>query len=181
MEGYPAGRVLPGRHQDDADDVELRIAFDFDAVVIDDEPERVFESGGLEEFHESERQQAQTPHTPGPLCDLLFKIAEIQQAELRKSKDNPGYEPRIRVAIITSRNAPAHKRMVTTLRAWNIHVDETFMLGGLSKGPVLEQFNPHIFFDDQRIHLDAVAGIVPSVHVPFGVRNEQSVQPEDAV
>ena len=75
MEGYPAGRVLPGRHQDDAGDLELRIAFDFDAVVIDDEPERVFESGGLKEFHESERQQAQTPHTPGPLCDLLTNPA----------------------------------------------------------------------------------------------------------
>lgn len=177
----PAGRVLPGQHQGDPGSRELRIAFDFDAVVIDDQAERIYRDGGLMRFQESEQEMAQEPHTPGPLCELLFRIADIQRTEREKMKADPDYQPRIRIAIITSRNAPAHKRMVTTLRAWNIQVDETFLLGGLDKGAVLKQFNPHIFFDDQRIHLDAVAGIVPSVHVPFGVRNEQSVQPEDAV
>jgi 5'-nucleotidase len=62
--------------------------------------------------------------------------------------------------------------MVTTLRAWDIQVDETFFLGGVDKSGIIEEFNPHIFFDDQRIHLDAVSGIVPSVHVPFGIRNQ---------
>jgi 5'-nucleotidase len=181
MAGHPAGRVLHGRHADDPNDRELRIAFDFDAVIIDDEPERVYRDGGLERFHQSESEKAQQPHTPGPLCDLLFKIAAIQQADREQARKDPSYVRRVRIAVITSRNAPAHKRMVTTLRAWRIQVDETFLLGGLDKRRVLEEFNPHVFFDDQRIYLDAIAGVVPCVHVPFGVRNEQSVQPEDAV
>jgi 5'-nucleotidase len=172
MAGCPAGRVLDAQHEDDPNDRELRIAFDFDAVLIDDEAERVYEMGGLEEFQASEMAKSAEPHTPGPLQLLLTQIANIQRSEKEKAKADPSYRPLVRVAIITSRNAPAHKRMVTTLRAWDIQVDETFFLGGVDKSGIIEEFNPHIFFDDQRIHLDAVSGIVPSVHVPFGIRNQ---------
>ena len=65
-------------------------------------------------------------------------------SEIQKSKADPSYEPKIRIAIITARNAPAHKRMVTTLRSWGIAVDETFFLGGIDKHRVLEEFAPHI-------------------------------------
>lgn len=33
---------------------------------------------------------------------------------------------------------------------------------------------PHIFFDDQPVHLKAASEVVPSVHVPFGVLNAAS-------
>ncbi len=181
MAGCAAGRVLDAQHQDDPADKELRIAFDFDAVLIDDEAEKVYAKSGLEQFHATEQEKASTPHTPGPLQLLLSQIAGLQKSEREKAKADPSYRPLIRVAIITSRNAPAHKRMVTTLRAWDIQVDETFLLGGMDKSGILQEFNPHIFFDDQRIHLDAVSGIVPSVHVPFGVRNEGPTQSPDAV
>jgi 5'-nucleotidase len=39
--GLPAGLVLPSDVQDDDADEELRVAFDFDGVVADDEAERV--------------------------------------------------------------------------------------------------------------------------------------------
>jgi hypothetical protein len=77
-------------------------------------------------------------------------------------------------AIITARNAPAHKRVVATLRKWGIEVDEVFFLGGIHKNRVIEIFKPHIFFDDQREHIKGVAGATPSAHVPFGVANEPS-------
>jgi hypothetical protein len=75
---------------------------------------------------------------------------------------------------VTARNAPAHKRVVATLRKWGIEVDEVFFLGGIAKNRVLEEFKPHIFFDDQVQHIEGVAGATPSAHVPFGVANEPS-------
>src|SRR6185436_7021775 len=58
MAGLPAGRVLASRYTDDPDDQELRVAFDFDGVLIDDEAERVFQVEGLEGFHQSEAKRA---------------------------------------------------------------------------------------------------------------------------
>jgi len=80
----------------------------------------------------------------------------------------------LRTAIVTARNAPAHKRVVATLRRWGIEVDEVFFLGGIAKERVLEELRPHIFFDDQLQHIQGVAGATPSAHVPFGVANEPS-------
>ena len=172
MNGLPAGRVLPGTFTDEQHDKQLRIAFDFDGVIIDDEAEKVYREGGLERFRSSEKERAAEPHTPGLLAELLHKIAELQRSELEKAAADDSYEPLVRIAIITSRDAKAMERMVTTLRQWNIIVDETHMLGGLDKRPVLEVFSPHLFFDDQRIHLDHLAGSAPAVHIPFGVGNE---------
>lgn len=50
-------------------------------------------------------------------------------------------------------------------------MNEAFFLGGIDKGRVLRIFKPHIFFDDQVGHIEGVARIVPSVHVPFGITN----------
>src|SRR5690554_4252654 len=93
--------------------------------------------------------------------------------ELAKAEVDPQYRPRIRTAIVTARNAPAHERVITTLRRWGIQVDEAFFLGGIEKRRVLEIFKPHLFFDDQIAHIEGVGGIVPSVHVPFGITNAQ--------
>ena len=75
----------------------------------------------------------------------------------------------IRTALVTARASPAHKRVIKTLRAWDVDLDETFFLGGMPKGEVLKAFKPHIFFDDQIVHCDSaeahgvVAGRVPWV------------------
>ena len=159
---------------DDATDNELRIAFDFDGVLASDEAEAIFREEGLEKFQSTEKEKASVCHNPGPLKELLHKLARIQAIERERVKADPNYKPRLRVAIITARNAPAHERMIRTLRAWGIAVDETFLLGGIEKTKVLEVFTPHIFFDDQRIHLDAASGFVPSVHIPFGIANIES-------
>lgn len=176
MQGLPAGRVLASTYTDDPNDRELRVAFDFDGVIIDDEAERVFQVQGLESFHQVEVKRALEPHNPGPLKRLLEEIGRIHQREIARAEKEPNYKPVIRIAIITSRNAPAHKRMVATLRAWGIEVDETFFLGGMDKRRILSEFKPHLFFDDQMTHAGPASGTVPSVHVPFGVINE----PKDA-
>ena len=169
--GLPAGLVLPTKAKDDENDKELRIAFDFDCVLCDDEAETVYSKENLERFQESELKNAGRPHTPGPLKDLITKIAFFQKLEAKKAKATPGYKPAVRIAIITARNAPANERLVTTLNAWKITSAETFFLGGIEKKRILDILKPHIFFDDQLIHLEAAASSVPSVHIPFGISN----------
>src|SRR5690625_4468638 len=46
--GFPAGHVRETDYKDDEEDHELRIAFDFDAVLADDASEKVYQEKGLE-------------------------------------------------------------------------------------------------------------------------------------
>jgi 5'-nucleotidase len=174
--GLPAGRVFPTTYTDKEDDLELRIAFDFDGIVVDDSAEAVFKKDGLDAFRASEQQHAGEPLERGPLAKFFSEIARLQSTERERKAKDPTYEPRLRTAIVTARNAPAHKRVVTTLREWGIEVDETFFLGGIDKSRILQEFKPHIFFDDQLLHIEGVAGATPSAHVPFGIANQPSVE-----
>lgn len=171
--GFPAGHVLDSTHTDDADDQELRIAFDFDGVIADDEAETVYQkTGNLGDFHEHETKKADITHNPGPLKEFLSKLTKIQALETKKAKEDLTYKPKIRISIVTARNAPSHLRVINTMRSWGITtVNEAFFLGGIEKKKVLEIINPHIFFDDQKTHLVPASSILPSVHIPFGIRN----------
>lgn len=170
---YPAGRVLPTRIYDDEIDTELRVAFDFDGVIADDEAESVYKrDNSLDDFQQHERMHMATPHAPGPLADLYRKLSLIRMLEERKLAEDPSYKRILRIAIVTARNAPSHERVVTTLKNWGVSPDECFFLGGMEKPRVLSILKPHVFFDDQRSHLQSSAGNLPMVHVPFGVANK---------
>ncbi len=172
---YPAGLVLPSKIVDDDDDAELRIAFDFDGVIADDESETVFKKNNdLGEFHAHEALHVDRPHQPGPLADMFQKLALMQRMEERAQRRDPNYRKILRIAIITARNAPSHERVVTTLKSWGVSANETFFLGGMDKARVLSVFKPHIFFDDQLTHLkSSPGGTIPMVHVPFGIANRR--------
>ncbi len=173
--GQPAGLVLPAQNseqQDDPDDAELRIAFDFDGVLADDESESVFKrNNDVAEFHAHERRNAGVPHQPGPLAGLFRQLHVMQRFETLLARRRPGYRKLLRVAIVTARNAHSHERVVTTLKSWGVSAHETFFLGGMDKARVLNIFKPHIFFDDQLSHLQGPSLSTPMVHVPFGVAN----------
>jgi 5'-nucleotidase len=172
---YPAGLVLPSRIEDDEDDQELRVAFDFDGVIADDEAETVFKrNNDVDEFHAHETKYVATPHQPGPLADLFQKLSLMQRLEERALRRDAAYQKILRIAIITARNAPSHERVVTTLKSWGVSASETFFLGGMDKSRVLAIFKPHIFFDDQLSHLKSAGGTIPMVHVPFGVANQRA-------
>ena len=68
---------------------------------------------------------------------------------------------------VTSRSAPAHERVIRTMRSWNVRVDEAFFLGGLEKKEVLKAFGAQIFFDDQSVHTSSAAQSVPAARVPY--------------
>lgn len=167
--GFPAGLVLPGAVSDDEADLQLRVAFDFDGVIADDESEAVYKSSDLATFQAHEQQNRQIPHSPGPLADLFRKLSHLQQLE----RERPG-DPQqkiLRVSIVTARGAPAHERVLTTLKNWGVDTDEAFFLGGMQKLRILQVLKPHIFFDDQISHLNAGQAAIPMVHIPFGVAN----------
>lgn len=171
--GFAAGRVV-GRAQPDDGDTDLRIAFDFDGVLADDSAERVFQSEGLDGYQESESALAEVPLSRGPMADFLEKINRIQGIEESKSLDDPsGYRRRVHVAVVTARSAPAHERAINSIGQWGLRVNDAFFLGGIDKGPILEVLQPHIFFDDQRRHVEGASLSTPSVHIPFGEINRE--------
>lgn len=169
--GHPAGTVLPSQVVDNQDDAELRIAFDFDGVIADDASEKVFKAGSLEDFQEHETSRSHIPHSPGPLADLFRKLSHLQKLEDEAVREDPNYRRALRTGIVTARNAPSHERVITTLDHWGVNANEVFFLGGMEKKRILSVLKPHMFFDDQRSHLESDAGDVPMVHIPFGIAN----------
>jgi 5'-nucleotidase len=139
---------------------EIRIAFDGDNVLFGSEAEDVYQKEGLAKFLEHEVKHAGRPLADGPFAKLLRTIAVLQK--------DPNFEKSpIRTALVTARNLPAHLRVLNTFRAWGIHVDEAFFMGGVSKADVLAAFQPHIFFDDQEGHCRAASEVVSTAKVPI--------------
>lgn len=173
QDGFPAGYVLECTELPANDDRDFRIAFDFDGVIADDESERVYKDTGnnLDLFHEHEQRRREEPLGDGPLMPLLKRIITLQTLGKQKSENMNEYVQHLRIAIVTARNAPAHERIITTLREAGIDIDELFLLGGIEKKRVLEVLRPHIYFDDQIDHLELLSGTTPAVHVPFGIAN----------
>jgi 5'-nucleotidase len=163
--GFAAASVLPGASSK-ATRTELRIAFDGDAVLFGDEAERVHREQGLQQFHATERALASTPLSGGPFRQFLAALHRLQT--LFGHELSP-----IRTALVTARSAPAHKRVILTLRDWGIRLDEALFLGGRDKGAFLQAFGADIFFDDQTKNIaSAVASNITAGHVPHGVANE---------
>ncbi len=139
---------------------QIRIAFDGDAVLFSDEAEQVFQEKGLKAFESSEKEKAELPLHAGPFARFLKTLSDLQM-EFDADKAP------IRTALVTARSAPAHERVIRTLRAWNVRIDEAFFLGGITKREVLSAFGAQIFFDDQPIHTGQAAEVVPSARVPI--------------
>ena len=146
-----------------ADEYEqIRIAFDGDAVLFSDESERIYQEHGLEAFERHEREKANQPLAEGPFAKLLKTLASIQ----REGTGDHQSAPPLRTALVTARSSPAHERVIRTLRAWDVVIDETFFMGGIHKSAVLEAFRPHMFFDDQHTHCERASTVVPTGRVP---------------
>lgn len=143
----------------------LNIAFDGDAVLFSDEAEKIFKSKGLKEFNDSEKNAAKVPLREGPFKGFLLALQHLQSENLCLP---------IRTALVTARSAPAHERVIHTLREWGIRIDESLFLGGLPKVDFLHAFKADIFFDDQKNHCENASKLVTSGHVPYGVANEIS-------
>lgn len=171
-QGVPAAQILPGASTA-SDDGEVRIAFDGDAVLFDGESQRVYDRDGLDAFHDHEASHADQPLSPGPFRPFLEGLARIQ------SRFGAGAP--IRTALVTSRGAPAHYRVINTLRDWGVTVDETYFLGGVDKAEALAAFGAHIFFDDQLVHVQAASLRVPAAQVLWPECEIDEVEPREPV
>ncbi len=164
---FPAARVITeSARPGESHAQEVRIAFDGDAVLFSDEAEKVFQREGLDAFQKHETEHALKPLPPGPFKPLLEALHRLQTA-------GASVPMRIRTALVTARSAPAHERAVRTLMNWNVGVDEAMFLGGLDKSAFLSAFQPDIYFDDQRGHVESAQRHVATGHVPFGVSNRK--------
>ncbi len=144
---------------------QLRIAFDGDAVIFGDESERISREQGVEAFGRHERERAHEPLSGGPFRNFLSALHALQAAF------PAGDAAPIRTALVTARSAPAHERVIRTLREWGVRLDEALFLGGRHKGPFLEAFGADIFFDDSQHNIDSARQHVTAGHVPHGVAN----------
>jgi 5'-nucleotidase len=169
--GVAAATLLGGgsaspRVSDSANE-ELRLAFDGDSVLFSDEAEQVYQQKGLDAFAETERAQATDPLEGGPFKEFLRALHDLQ-------REFPESECPIRTALVTARSAPAHERVIRTLRAWDVRLDESLFLGGMEKTEFLRAFGADVFFDDQAQHVERASPHVPAGHVPHGIVNEPS-------
>ena len=152
--------VFPRDHRGIVED-EVRIAFDGDAVVFSPESDEIFKNQGLQAFLQHEKENATMPMAGGPFGSFLKKLSLLRNVYMDQSGAS-----RVRIAIVTARNAPAHARVIHTLRAWGTPADEAHFVGVRAKAPILKAFGAHIFFDDQEKHVLGASTVVPAGHVP---------------
>jgi 5'-nucleotidase len=162
--GIAAATLMSSSSPQEGSDSTLKFAFDGDAVLFSDESEQIYKSQGLDAFTENEKSAAKEPMSGGPFKAFLSALHGLQ-AEF------PPLEAPIRTALVTARSAPAHERVIRTLRAWNIRIDESLFLGGLDKSAFLKAYGADVFFDDQELHCDSAGQHVATGHVPHGVAN----------
>lgn len=79
----------------------------------------IFQYEGLQAFSEHEQKNAKSSLPEGHFAKLLKTISLIQA-------NFPKETAPIRTALVTARNAPAHERIIRTLRSWNVRVNEFF-------------------------------------------------------
>ena len=164
-DGVPAATLLsPAAGRDEADkrpgtSEMLRIAFDGDAVLFAGDAQDLFLNEGLEEFKKAEAGAADEPLAGGPFKRFLEGLHRLQREF--GEEDCP-----IRTALVTARGAPAHERVIKTLRSWGIRIDESLFLGGLNKAEFLRAYQADVFFDDLWSNCEHTIRHVATGHVP---------------
>lgn len=148
---------LPGAR----DDGELRVAFDGDAVIFGPESDTLYKATDLDTFLTHETDNALVPMLPGPLAGFFRKLSMLRAIHMNDRRVS-----KVRISVVTARNAPAHARAIHTLRSWGADADEAHFVGRNSKAPILEAMGAHIFFDDQKDHVDKASAVVPAGLVP---------------
>ena len=163
--GSAAASILPSKRTKGRASDTLKFAFDGDAVLFSDEAERIYQEQGLVAFAANESASANTPLAGGPFKPFLAALHELQS-------EFPSDQSPIRTALVTARSAPAHERVIKTLRDWNIRLDESLFLGGMKKSEFLLAYDADVFFDAQAEHCAHASEVVATGHVLHGVTNQ---------
>lgn len=174
--GLAAATIQQPKHgYQEKDSPHINIAFDGDSVLFSNASERVHQEKGLSAFSDNEEAKAKVPLDPGPFAPFLERLSFIQQ-KFYTTEDRKRNLCHIRTALVTARSAPAHKRVILTLRKWGVHLDESFFIGSTPKGKFLKSFDADIFFDDQWMNcFSAQNAGVTSAHVPNAPKKNKRV------
>ncbi|MCY4428135.1 MAG: 5'-nucleotidase [Halieaceae bacterium] len=164
LQGIAAATLVSKRDTTSEDSGQLRFAFDGDAVIFSDQAERIYQQEGLAVFQDCEQESAHEPLDGGPFKPFLAALQRLQ-------KEFPAEESPIRTALVTARCAPAHERVIRTLRAWDVRIDESIFLGGLNKTDFLKAYRADVFFDDQSRHCASAGEHIATGHVPGNIDN----------
>lgn len=166
-----AGLILPSAMSrlstltSDPDEA-VRLAFDLDSVVFDDEADKVFRAKGLPGFYDHEREKAHIPLDGGPFRQVLEKLLKLQRLLAER---NPEMPKQLFVGYVTARIGDARQRAMTTLQNWNMQFDYQGHTGDDPKGPRLREFRATFFWDDTGRHVEsAVEHGIPAAHVAIG-------------
>ena len=160
--GFPSA-VMSTQHTNPPSETQLRVAFDLDAVLFSDESEKVYKKYGHFEFLEHEKKNRDKPLHDGPIKPFAVALGKMQKKfGCTEDKSCP-----IRTYLVTSRDAEVGERALKTLRHWGLQINESHFMAGAPNDEILKAINPHIFFDDQKSHIDgARRSGTPSGHVP---------------
>jgi 5'-nucleotidase len=151
-----------------SDDFQISLAIDGDAVIFGDASERIYKAGGdngLRDFLEHEHLNAREPLEEGPFAKMLRVIAALQSIRIN------GRKP-FRIILVTARGGDARERVLRTFEAWGMDIDEIHFLSGFKKAPILQAIRPHIFFDDQDVHVGPASLVVPAGLVPWVAKED---------
>ncbi|XP_056670815.1 cytosolic 5'-nucleotidase 1B isoform X4 [Monodelphis domestica] len=172
-EGIAAATMYLGNKDLPFSDTQLRVAFDGDALLFSDEEEQSVEKGSDKNSQNPFNENK--PLAQGPLKEFLQDLGRLQKKFY--AKDERMLCP-IRTYLITARSAASSgARVLKTLRAWGLEIDEALFLAGAPKGPILVKIRPHIFFDDNMFHIKGVekfGTIVASVPFPLSRKSSQN-------
>ena len=113
----------------------------------------------MEGFEAFEFENLTTALPPGPLHKFALALAELRAGQ---SIDNPPF----RIALVTARAITYSERPLLTLREAGIRVDQSYFLDGMSKGKLLAQLKPLIFFDDSVKNCADACLTTPTVRIP---------------
>ncbi|XP_067109491.1 cytosolic 5'-nucleotidase 1A-like [Osmerus mordax] len=169
-EGIAAATMFNPDKINQLSNTQLKVAFDGDGVLFSDESEIIFQKNGLVAFSENEKKlvKIKKPLAQGPLKCFLEALVKLQKKfPAEKEPTCP-----IRTYLVTARSGDdsSGTRVRETLKIWGLKIDETHFLAEAPKGPVLQEIQPHIFFDDKISNIEEAKklGII-SAHVNYGI------------
>ncbi|XP_048658091.1 cytosolic 5'-nucleotidase 1B-like [Marmota marmota marmota] len=168
QEGIASATMFDGAKDMPYCDIQLRVAFDGDAVFFSGESEQTAKEHRWDKFFQHETLSENKTLVQGPLKGFLEDLGRLQKKFY--AKDERLLCP-IRTYLVTARSAASSgARMLKTLRRWGLEIDEALFLAGAPKGPILVKIRPHIFFDDQMFLIEGAKKLgTITAHVPYGV------------
>ena len=154
-----AGLIHGGPEKPEPLDGTPIFAFDGDSVLFSGEADEVFKEKKIEGFEAYEYENLRTVLRPGPLHTFAKALEELRTGY---PIDNPPF----RIALVTARALSYSERPLRTLRERGIRVDMSFFLDGISKGALLSELKPLIFFDDSMKNCDDACRSTSTARVP---------------